>query len=248
MNAPFYLYGIFPQSIPGTLELQGLDKQPVSCQEIDGFYLLYSAAKQKKYLTSRRNLLCHEKVLEDAMNEGFRTLLPLQFGLVVKNWEAVSKQLTRPYEQELKELFEKLAGKREVSVKIFWNNQSEIEGLLAANPELKERRDAMQGKALSMEEVIEIGQAIEGGLEIRKEEVIQTFRDALDALAEEVIEGETMTEEMIYNSAYLIPWEEEELFSEKVEAIDSKFSDRLRIRYNNFTAPYTFAQLSASPN
>jgi len=248
MSENFYLYGIFPQSIPGTLELQGLDKQPVSCQEIDGFYLLYSAAKQKKYLTSRRNLLCHEKVLEDAMSEGFRTLLPLQFGLVVKNWEAVREQLTGPYERELKELFEKLAGKREVSVKIFWNNQSEIEGLLAVNPELKARRDAMKGKALSMEEVIEIGQAIEGGLESRKEEVIQTFRDALDALAEEVIEGETMTEEMIYNSAYLIPWEEEELFSEKVEAIDSKFSDRLRIRYNNFTAPYTFAQLSASPN
>ena len=245
MSENFYLYGIFPQAIPGSLKLQGLDKQPVNCQDVDGFYLLYSAAKQKKYLTSRRNLLCHEKVLEDAMNEGFRNLLPLQFGLVVKNWEAVSEQLTRPYEEELQELFQKLDGKREVSIKIYWNSQSEIEGLLEANPELKNRRDGMKGKALSMEEVIEIGQAIEAGLESRKLEVIQTFINALEPLAEEVMEGEMMTEEMIYNTAYLIPWEGEELFSEKVEGIDSKFGDRLRIRYNNFTAPYTFAQLSS---
>ena len=52
-----------------------------------------------------------------------------------------------------------------------------------------------------------------------------------------------MTEEMIYNAAYLIPWDSESNFSEKVQAIDQKFGDRLRIRYNNFTAPYTFAQL-----
>jgi hypothetical protein len=51
-------------------------------------------------------------------------------------------------------------------------------------------------------------------------------------------------EKMIYNAAYLIPWETEEKFSVIVEEIDGKFGDRLRIRYNNFTAPYTFAQLN----
>jgi hypothetical protein len=63
-------------------------------------------------------------------------------------------------------------------------------------------------------------------------------------LAEEFVENDPMTEEMIYNAAYLIPWDSESNFSEKVEAIDQKLGDRLRIRYNNFTAPYTFAQLS----
>ncbi|MCZ8162021.1 MAG: GvpL/GvpF family gas vesicle protein [Microcystis sp. LE19-196.1B] len=52
-----------------------------------------------------------------------------------------------------------------------------------------------------------------------------------------------MTDDMIYNAAYLIPWEQEPEFSQNVEAIDQQFGDRLRIRYNNLTAPYTFAQL-----
>lgn len=239
-----YLYGILPEPLSETVALEGLDKQPVQNHTIDKFNFLYSEAKQEKYLTSRRNLLCHEKVLEQAMSEGFRTLLPLRFGLVVKTWETVSQQLIIPYQEKLQELFEKLEGRREVSVKVLWNSNSEIQALLLSNPSLKAKRDGMEGKALSMEQVIEIGQMIESGLEIRKQEVIDVFRDELNGLAEEIVEGETMTEEMIYNAAYLIPWESESKFSEKVEAIDQKLSDRLRIRYNNFTAPYTFAQLS----
>lgn len=243
MNLGFYLYGILPAPISENLVLEGLDQQPVQSYSVDGFNFLYSEAKKEKYLTSRRNLLCHEKVLEEAMSEEFRTLLPLRFGLVVKTWETVTDQLTRPHKEKLEELFQKLEGRREVSVKVFWNSQSEIQGLLESNVSLKKKRDAMEGKALSRSEIIEIGKLIENGLQLRKQAVIDVFRSELNALAEEFVENDTMTEEMIYNTAYLIPWESESNFSEKVEAIDQKFGDRLRIRYNNFTAPYTFAQL-----
>ncbi len=243
MSNSFYLYGIFPKQISEEVVLEGLDKQAVHNHTIEGFNFLYSEAKQEKYLTSRRNLLCHEKVLEAAMNAGFRNLLPLRFGLVVKDWDMVIEQLIHPYKEKLEELFQKLEGHREVSVKVIWTSQSEIEGLLESNPDLKARRDSLQGKALSMEEVIEVGQMIEAGLQGRKEDIINCFQEHLNPLAEEVIENDTMTEEMIYNTAYLIPWESEPEFSQKVELIDGQYSDRLRIRYNNFTAPYTFAQL-----
>jgi hypothetical protein len=244
MNNGLYLYGILPAPISEKIVLEGLDQQPVHSYSVDGFNFLYSEAKKEKYLTSRRNLLCHEKVLELAMSEGFRTLLPLRFGLVVKTWETVTDQLTRPHKEKLEELFQKLEGRREVSVKVFWNSQSEIQGLLESNVSLKKKRDAMEGKALSTSEIIEIGKLIENGLQLRKQAVIDAFRSELNALAEEFVENDPMTEEMIYNAAYLIPWESESNFSQKVEAIDQKFGDRLRIRYNNFTAPYTFAQLS----
>jgi hypothetical protein len=243
MNNGLYLYGILPAPISEKVVLEGLDQQPVQSYSVDGFNFLYSEAKKEKYLTSRRNLLCHEKVLELAMSEGFRTLLPLRFGLVVKTWETVTDQLTRPHKEKLEELFQKLEGRREVSVKVFWNSQSEIQGLLESNVSLKKKRDAMEGKALSQSEIIEIGKLIENGLQLRKQAVIDAFCSELNALAEEFVENDPMTEEMIYNAAYLIPWESESNFSQKVEAIDQKFGDRLRIRYNNFTAPYTFAQL-----
>ncbi|QYX32590.1 GvpL/GvpF family gas vesicle protein [Sphaerospermopsis torques-reginae] len=243
MNFGLYLYGIFPESIPNSLELKGLDGQTVQSQVVDGFTFLYSEACQEKYLASRRNLLAHERVLEEAMKAGFHTLLPLRFGLVVKDWEEINRQLIQLYKQQLEELFSKLAGQREVSIKILWNTKSEVQAMMESNPDLKQQRDKMEGKNLSMEEIIGIGQLIESNLQARKEAVIQAFLEELNPLATEVIESEPMNEEMIYNAAFLIPWNSESVFSERVEAIDQKFGDRLRIRYNNFTAPYTFAQL-----
>ncbi|WP_392535982.1 GvpL/GvpF family gas vesicle protein [Nostoc sp. C117] len=245
MTFGLYVYGIFLEPIPETVPLKGLDSQPVYSQVIDGFTFLYSEAQQEKYLASRRNLINHEKVLEQAMQAGFRTLLPLRFGLVVKNWETVVTQLLQPYKEQLQQLFQKLAGRREVSVKIFWDSKSELQALMESHQDLKQKRDQMEGKALSMEEVIHIGQLIETNLASRKESIIQVFFDELKPLADEIIENDPMTEDMIYNAAFLIPWEQESIFSEQVEAIDQKFGERLRIRYNNFTAPYTFAQIAS---
>ncbi len=244
MNTGFYLYGIFPEPIAETLSVEGLDKQPVFSEVIDGFTFLYSQACQEKYLASRRNLLTHEKVLEQVMHVGFHVLLPLRFGLVVKNWETMHQQLIQPYKEQLKKLFQKLAGQREVSIKILWDSKSELQAMMESHQELKQKRDNMEGKKLSMDEVIQIGQLIENNLLVRKQAIIQDFFNELNPLAQEIVESDPLTPEMIYNAAFLIPWESESLFSERVEAIDKKFGDRLRVRYNNFTAPYTFAQLA----
>ena len=156
MSIPLYLYGIFPNTIPETLVLEGLDKQPVHSQVVDEFCFLYSEARQEKYLASRRNLLTHEKVLEQTMDAGFRVLLPLRFGLVVKDWETIMSQLINPHKDQLNQLFQKLAGKREVSIKVFWDAKAELQNMMESHQELKQQRDNMEGKKLSMEEVFKL--------------------------------------------------------------------------------------------
>lgn len=243
MGTGLYLYGIFPAPGPQNLEAQGLDKQSVQMHIFDGFAFLYSEAQQERYLASRRNLLDHEKVLEQAMQDGYRTLLPLQFGLIIEDWAAVNQQLTGPHSTSLQQLFQKLEGRREVSIKLFWDADAELQMLLAENEQLRTERDRLEGKSLSMDQVIQIGQAIEKAVEARKKAIIQAFQDVLNPLAIATLENDPMTEAMIYNAAYLIDWDSEAKFGEQVEALDHQFEGRLRIRYNNFTAPYNFAQL-----
>ncbi|TVU54437.1 MAG: protein gvpF/L [Arthrospira sp. PLM2.Bin9] len=243
MSYGLYLYGILPKTRLKSGHLQGLDKQPVYTHEIDEFIFLYSEAQQERYLASRRHLLGHEKVLEAMMQEGYRTILPLQFGLIVSDWDAVAKQLVNPYHDKLKELFVKLAGNREVGVKVFWDETAELNALMEENQDLRKRRDRLEGKPLSMDEVIAIGREIEGEILGRKDEIITAFQDGLIPLALDYVENESMTDLMIYNAAYLIPWDSEEKFGKKVEEIDSYFPKRLKIRYNNLTAPYNFTQL-----
>lgn len=238
-----YLYGIFPAPGPAELDIQGLDKQPISTHTIEDFVFLYSVTQQQRYLASRKNLLGHERVLEAAMQAGYRTLLPLQFGLIIETWDRVIEELIAPRGESLRRLFAKLDDRREVSVKVLWEPDAELNQLMAENAELREERDRLEGKQLSMDQVVNIGQSIEAAIDERKEQVVEAFRQRLNPLAVEVIENDPMTNVMIYNAAYLIPWVEEAKFSQAIEDLDGQFEDRLRIRYNNFTAPYNFAQL-----
>ncbi|MFN6559426.1 MAG: GvpL/GvpF family gas vesicle protein [Nostoc sp. ChiSLP01] len=243
MSYGFYIYGILTLPAPENLNLEGLDRQPVQIKILDGFAVIYSEAQQERYLASRRNLLSHEKVLEDIMEAGDRNLLPMQFGLLISSWETVSEQLIRPHQEELTQLLAKLSGCREVSVKVFWDTEAEIQGLLAEHPNLKTQRDKLVGQPLSMEQAIQIGQAIEQGMSDRKQGIIDVFQGTLNSIAIDMVENTPQMDTMIYNAAYLIPWEAESQFSEHVEALDRQFENRLRIRYNNFTAPFNFARL-----
>lgn len=244
MGHGLYLYGIFPAPGPEHLGLQGLDQQPVQLHTIADFTFLYSEAQQERYLASRRNLLGHERVLEQAMQAGYRTLLPLQFGLVIDDWQTVTQQLIQPRSAALSQLLQKLEGHREVGVKVFWDETAELEMLMAENDQLRAERDRLEGKTLSMDEVVRIGQSIEQAMQQRRQDIIDLFQTTLAPLAIEVVENDPLTDTMIYNAAYLIPWEAEAEFGHQVEALDQQFEDRLRIRYNNFTAPFNFAQLS----
>lgn len=238
-----YLYGILTPPAPRSLGVAGLDKQPVHGKAVDPFVLLYSEAQQERYLASRANLLAHETVLEAAMKEGHRALLPLQFGLVVSDWAQVSRQLLDPKQEQLQTLLAHLQGKREVGVKVFWDSEQELQLGLDANPALRQQRDEMAGSPLGLDAVIRIGQELEQLLDRRRTHIVNTFVEALSPLSSDQVEGDLLTENMAYNGAFLIDWEAEAEFAARVEALDRQFEGRLRIRYNNFTAPYNFAQL-----
>lgn len=141
MGCGLYLYGIFPATALHKITLEGLDCQPVQSHTLNDFTFLYSEAQQNRYLASRRNLLGHERVLEQAMEQGYRTLLPLQFGLIVEDWTTVESQLIKTQKENLKNLFSKLEGRREVSVKIFWEADRELEDLMRENEGLRTERD-----------------------------------------------------------------------------------------------------------
>ncbi len=238
-----YLYGLIPLPMPRHLSVNGLDKQPVQLKVMDPFVVIFSEAQQDRYLASRANLLAHETVLEKVMTEGHPALLPLQFGLVASDWQQFKQDLLDPKQAELLDLLAHLEGKREVGIKVFWDSEQELQLGLAENLDLQQRRDAMTGKPLGLDAVVQIGQELEQLLEQRRQAIVDAFVDDLSPLSSDRVEGELLTENMAYNGAFLIEWDAEAEFAHRVDVLDQKFQGRLRIRYNNFTAPYNFARL-----
>jgi len=242
-----YLYAILNTAELVDLDLLGMNQQPVQFHEIPPFTVVYSEAQQARYLASRAHLLTHETVIEAVMKSvdiDRCVPLPLQFGLVVEDWEEVQKDLFEGHQESLQALLSKLVGKREVGIKLFWERDAELNLALAENQDLLQRRAALMGKTLSLDEAIAIGQGLESALEDRRQHIIDTFLNTLQPFSHEYVEGELLTENMLYNAAFLIDWQREPEFAEAVEALDLKFEQRLRIRYNNFTAPFNFVKLS----
>lgn len=141
-------------------------------------------------------------------------------------------------------LFTKLEGYREVSVKVFWEPDAELQKLMIEDADLAAQRDRLAGQNLNMEQVIRIGQSIEQAAVMRKDALLEVFRKTLSPLSIEQVENDALTDAMIYNAAFLIPWDSEAAFSDLVDSIDIQYPNRFKIRYNNFTAPYNFSQLN----
>ena len=244
-----YLYSILLAEnidLAKDLDLKGMNAQPVEFHVLPPFAIAYSEAQQTRYLASRANLITHETVLESimhAINPHQAVPLPLQFGLVVDEWEEVQRDLLTPYEDQLKKLINNLIGKREVSVKLFWNQTEELNLAVAEDQGLQKRRESLMGKMLSMDEAIAIGQELEGAIEDRKQIIIDAFLTTLQPLSHEYVEGELLTKSMIYNGSFLIDWDKEPAFSASVENLDKQFENRLRIRYTDFTAPSNFVDV-----
>jgi hypothetical protein len=244
-----YLYAIINEQYLdkiSELAIPAMDGQPIQFWQISPFAIAYSEAKQEHYLASRANLLTHETVIESLMRalEAERVVpLPLQFGLVISDWAEVKRDLIDLYNETLTALLANLHGKREVGIKLFWNQVTELNLLMEENIPLKQKREALLGKTLTMDEAIDIGQELEACLEARQQEIITSFLGLLRPLCHEYVEGELLTENMLYNASFLIGWDMEEKFAAAVEQLDGEFDRRLRIRYNNFTAPFNFANL-----
>jgi Gas vesicle synthesis protein GvpL/GvpF len=241
-----YLYAIASQPDFSNLKIEGMNQQPVMFKRISAFTLVYSKAMQERYLASRAHLLTHERVIEAVMQvDNYDVPLPLQFGLVVEDWVEVEQKLIEGHQADLQALLAKLRGKREVGIKLFWNQSEELNLILAENHSLNQRRESLMGKTLSIDEAIEIGKQLESAVEQRQQDIINGFMEILEPLSHDRVVGELLTENMLYNAAFLIDWDRESEFAIAVENLDNKYDNRLRIRYNNYTAPFNFVNLNS---
>lgn len=240
-----YLYALARDShldVLNQLVISGLDQETLAFFHLPPLVVAHSLAKQERYLASRANLLAHESAIEQIMHHLEPEVpLPLQFGLVIDSWQQLRQDLIDPHLSKLEQLLDKLAGKREVGIKLFWDQVQELNLLLAENTALNQKRQSLLGKTLTMDQAIDIGQELEAGLEARQQQIISSFLTVLRPLCHEYVEGELLTENMVYNAAFLIDQGREPEFAEAIAALDQEFDHRLRIRYNNFTAPFNFA-------
>src|SRR3954468_21309363 len=109
-----YVYGITSADGLKLPSAEGVDGRPVESVTSGALAALVSDAPQTPIKANRRNLLAHSTVLQELV--GDRCVLPMRFGVVMPDRDAVTAELLDAHRDELADELEAFAPYVELDV------------------------------------------------------------------------------------------------------------------------------------
>jgi hypothetical protein len=191
-------------------------------------------------LKAVRVLRAHWRVLEEA--SATTTVLPVRFGTVLADDAAVVEDFLAPSHDDIATTLEEMAGKVQLTVKGFYEEEALMASVVARSPAIARLRERVQAlpEAAAYYKRIELGQLVAAEVDRAREsdahEILERLKPlALDARLEAPSSADTAV-----NAAFLVEREQVDEFSAAVTALGRELAGRIRLRYVGPLAPYSF--------
>lgn len=193
-------------------------------------------------------LLAHQKVVDEAWQR-WGTVLPVGFDTIVMDKDGVGAEdnvrnwLQKDYDN-LKDKIEKLRGKAEYDVQIFWSPQVIAQNLTKTSPEIRQLEEAMKSQPGGIAYLNK--QKLEGALKKELEsKADQCFRDFyecvrrhVDNIVVEKTKLSVQDAQMIMNLSCLLPKDKAAELGEELGRINA--IDGFSVRFTGPWPPYSF--------
>jgi hypothetical protein len=246
-EAGVYVYGAVRADELAGLDLAGVageDGGPVATIERGGVAALVSQLDDET-LEAASALRTHWKVLEEV--SAAATVAPVRFGTVLADESAVVEDFLEPEGERLAALLAGLAGKVQLSVRAFYDEDRLLAGIVEGSPEIAQLRERVKGQpgAAAYYDQIRLGELVSAEVEAARAGDTQLVLERLGPLAVDVITEAPATEEMAVNAAFLVESDRVEEFSNAVGGLAEEVGDRLRIRFVGPMPAYSFADAGA---
>ena len=105
----------------------GIGSDEVLTIGYDDLSMVVSNHPMTKFVVNRENMLAHEKVIEEVMQE-FDSVLPVRFGTIASSADEIRNLLDRRY-REFKNALRDMDHKVELGIKGIWKNMEIIFGI-----------------------------------------------------------------------------------------------------------------------
>lgn len=196
-----------------------------------------------EYETSRRNMMAHTLVLEEVM-EAF-DLLPVRFGTIAPDAEAVEKRLLVPRYEELTRLLGQMQNRVELGLKVFWYEGAAFEEVVREYEAVRKMRDSLQGRSLeeTYYERIRLGEEVEKALTQKRARNEEMILSRIRPHAHKTRTNKIISDRMVINAAFLVDKAKEPDVDAAVRKLDEEFSDRLMFKYVGPVPPYNFVNI-----
>lgn len=194
--------------------------------------------------TTRADVEDHEKVLTALVEK--TTVVPMRLGVVMPSEDDVRAILLERHGAQIRSLLGHLEGRVQMSVKAFYSEEALLRAVLRANPELKQRSEALEREPpeASQPERIELGRAVAQAVEAQRAADERMLAAPLAAVADEVRLDPPASERVALNAQLLVSRERRPALDDAVGQLGSAYGDRFAIRYVGPLAPYSFSDLS----
>lgn len=238
-----YVYGVVPAGDQPWQGLEGMNGEPVSPVSAEGLAALTSDVPSEFLEAGREELLTHSRVLEQALQQG--TVLPMRFGVVLPDEQAVRDELLAPHSDELKVQLREMAGKVEINLKVLHDEETILREVLVEIPEAAALRQSIQGKPeeATYFERVRLGELIAQGLDEKREQTGPAVVERLSPHAVAIQIGDPVHERMALNASFLVERKGLERFDKAVDELGEDQGGRIRIKYTGPLPPHSFVEL-----
>jgi hypothetical protein len=237
-----YIYGaVRSADLPGLdLGVEGEHGATVRSIEKDGVAALVSELDDAS-LEAAAALRAHWRVLERVAEHA--TVAPVRFGTVLADEDAVLEQFLEPEGERLTELLGALAGKVQLSVRTFYDEDDLLAGVVQRSPQIAQLREQLKGKpeAAGYYDRIRLGELVAAEIDQARAADTELVLGRLQPLAVDVSSEPPGSTDMAVNAAFLVEKDRVEEFSRAVAALTEEIGDRMRVRFVGPMPPYSFA-------
>lgn len=197
----------------------------------------------------------HERVNSDLMKK--QEVIPMRFGMIALTTEEIRNILAKTYIQ-LKTTLERIAGKAEFVIQVFWNEKKILEKIVQENTEIQElkKETELKGKILGLPSKMKLGKRVFETIESCRREYAKDVLGSLAAHFPEFSFGKLLNgkergpheggKEMIMNHSFLVRKTEESALESILSQLAERYKDELKFKYIGPMAPYSFATVNLS--
>jgi Gas vesicle synthesis protein GvpL/GvpF len=238
-----YVYGIVPAGVELAAEVPGVGDPParVRVARCGDLAALISEVDLAGRLGSPEDLRAHGAILDATAAE--LPVLPLRFGAVVANEDAVTEVLLAAHHDEFAAALTQLEGRAEFVVKGRYAQQTVLGEVLAENKRAARLADQIRGRNpdATRHARIELGQIINVAITAKREQDTRALGQALDGRCVASVVREPTHELDAVHAAILVEASQQSGLRQVVQDLARAQEGRIELRLLGPMAAYDFA-------
>jgi hypothetical protein len=241
-----YVYGIVA-STARVPERSGIEDAPLELISSGAIAALVSDVAGELKM-GRDAMTAHARVLEEAHAEeahALATVLPMRFGVVMDDGDAVRRDLLDAHGEELVKQLTEFTEKVELKLRAMYEEETLLREVVREDRGVAALRAGLRGQSedATYYARIRLGELIASAIERKRGVDAEEILAALSPLALAVDVAEPSHERIALGASFLVEQSRLEEFDAAVDRVGETQAGRMRLRYTGPLPPHSFVRL-----